>query len=193
MPDPAWRVGGWTRARDWEQNGPFPSHVARCSRCGASAFLVSVPLQLLLTWRFFFFFVCADGGSAHSIHKILKQNVFFLFLLAKSTSTVLTYLSHDRHRARQRHKAHAITQARAGVLMADHPACVISRVGPGQHPQYTRAHYVGEAVGGSTALSTPQFLQHVSGAAVLVAVEQERPASVCNSVCTCDAGNVAGE
>ena len=31
---------------------------------------------------------------------------------------------------------------------------------PGQHPQYTRAHYGGKAVGGSTALSTPIFIQH---------------------------------
>ena len=40
-------------------------------------------------------------------------------------------------------------------------------------------------MGSSTALSTPQSLQHGGGAAVLVAFERERPASVCNSVCAC--------
>ena len=34
------------------------------------------------------------------------------------------------------------------------PGCGITRVGPGQHPQYTRAHYGGEAVGGSLTSNT---------------------------------------
>ena len=81
------------------------------------------------------------------------------------------------------------TQARAttqstGWRSDGSPSClggsVISRVG-----QYTRAWYAREAVGGSTTLSTPQFLQNGSGAAVLVAVEQERSPSVCDSVYTC--------
>ena len=45
--------------------------------------------------------------------------------------------------------AQANTQARSGALMAHRPACV----GPGQNPQYTRAHFGGEAVGCSP---TPQ-------------------------------------
>ena len=40
--------------------------------------------------------------------------------------------------------AQANTQARAGALMAHHPAWwVITRVGPGQNPQYTRSHFGG--------------------------------------------------
>ena len=46
-------------------------------------------------------------------------------------------------------------------------------------------------VAGSTGLSTPTSQQHSSGAAVLVAVEQELSARVCNSVCAC--GHAASE
>ena len=67
-------------------------------------------------------------------------------------------------------QAHATTQARAGALMAHHPAWVghltggltilsgwvISRVGPRQHPQYTRADYGQGAVGGSLTTNTAQ-------------------------------------
>ena len=76
-----------------------------------------------------------------------------------------------------------LTQVFSGL--SDQLSWVITRVDPCQHPQYTRAHNGGKAVGGSTALSTPQFLQHGSGAAVLVVVKQEPSASVCNSVCAC--------
>ena len=44
--------------------------------------------------------------------------------------------------------AQANTQAIAGALMAHHlPRWAITRVGPGLSPQYTRAHFGGEAVG----------------------------------------------
>ena len=41
----------------------------------------------------------------------------------------------------------ANTQARAGALITILPGWVITRVGLGQNPQYTRAHFGGEAVG----------------------------------------------
>ena len=45
-------------------------------------------------------------------------------VLGNSTRTVLTHLSRDDHRARQRHKHSHPHNARAGALMAHHPAWV---------------------------------------------------------------------
>ena len=83
-------------------------------------------------------------------------------MLEESTSTVLSHLSHDSHRARERHKHSQPRNARAGALVTHHPAWwLITRVGPGQHPQYTRAWCVRKVVGGSTARSLLDFIQQL--------------------------------
>ena len=65
-------------------------------------------------------------------------------------TSLTTTISHDNNNHRT--SKHAST--RVGALMAHHPAWVrITRVGPGQNPQYTRAHFGGQAVGCSP---TPQ-------------------------------------
>ena len=65
--------------------------------------------------------------------------------------------SHSHHRQLSLHKQPR--KQRAGALMLP-SSCLdgsITRVGPGQHPQYTRALFGGEAVGGSSQqLSTVQ-------------------------------------
>ena len=40
--------------------------------------------------------------------------------------------------------------------MAHHPAWMITRVGPGQHPRYTRADFDQEAVGGHVSRPQPR-------------------------------------
>ena len=58
--------------------------------------------------------------------------------------------SHAHHRQRPLHEQPR--KQRAGALMLP-SSCLdgsITRVGPGQHPQYTRALYGGKAVGGSS-------------------------------------------
>ena len=54
------------------------------------------------------------------------------------------------------HLSHTSKQAGAGALMAQHPAWMITRVGPGQHPRYTRANFDQEAVGGSVSRPQPR-------------------------------------
>ena len=50
------------------------------------------------------------------------------------------------------HQSTQQTTTRVGALKAHHPAWVSHQKGvPGQHPQYTRAWYAREAVGGSAA------------------------------------------
>ena len=61
-------------------------------------------------------------------------------MLGNSTSTVLTVLSHDDHRARQRHKHSQPRKARAGALMAHHPAWVGHHTG-GSRSIQTVPHY----------------------------------------------------
>ena len=71
--------------------------------------------------------------------------------------------------------------------MAHHPAWVGHHTGgPRKTPTVHPCSRKGGSCGWLTALqTTPKLLQHGSGAAVLVAVEQERSASVCNNVCAC--------
>ena len=65
--------------------------------------------------------------------------------------------SHARHRHQTLRKQPS--KQRSGALMLP-SSCLdgsITRVGPGQHPQYTRVLFGGEAVGGSSQqLSTAQ-------------------------------------
>ena len=54
------------------------------------------------------------------------------------------------HRPCTTHHNTPTSTARAGALMFHLPGWSITRVGPGQHPRYTRADFGQEAVGGST-------------------------------------------
>ena len=132
-----------------------------------------------------------DGSHLRSAFLIklliyVKQKFSFFFLtfrtcweIARLTS-YMTTTEQDYDTSTRNHAKHELALRWPTIL----PGWVITRVGPGEHPQYTRAHYL-KAVGGSTVLSTPIFIQQDSGAAVLVVVEQERSASVCNSVFAC--------
>ena len=73
-----------------------------------------------------------------------------------------THFSHDDHRARQRHKHSQPRKARAGALMAHHPAWVGHHTGGSRSRPSTRAHNGEKAVGGPTALFTPTLLQQNS-------------------------------
>ena len=64
-------------------------------------------------------------------------------VLGSSTS----HLSHDNHRARQRHMRECIPRkARAGAFVTHHPAWAGHHTGESRSTHYTRAHHGGKAV-----------------------------------------------
>ena len=98
-----------------------------------------------------------------------------------SLTSHMTTTEQDNDTSTRNHAKHEL-----GALVDHHPAWVGHHTGGSRstltvHPCPLRC----EGCGWLNSTISPQFIHHGGGAAVLVAVEQGRSASVCNSVCAC--------